>query len=93
MRPFRPSIPLLTAYLTILLSACSGGKESTPDAGDSACDADRYATTEPGGMPGWTPEAGCEVLCEATDAEGRAYSGCFLSEDQFPICEYGEPCP
>ncbi len=94
MRPFPLSPRLLIACLTACLAACSGEKESAGDsAGDSACDPDRYATTEPEGMPGWTPAAGCEVLCEEVDAEGRAYSGCFLTGDQLPICEYGEPCP
>lgn len=60
---------------------------------DSACDPSRYAEVEAEPMPGWTPAAGCDVLCAATDSEGRSYSACYLTPEGAAICQYGEPCP
>lgn len=100
--PRLPALPsvLLPVLLPVfsLLCACSGGKDSGSGdtAADSACDPDRYAEVVAEGMPGWTPEAGCEVLCaelDDPDAQGRAYTGCFLDAYQMAICQYGTPCP
>ena len=100
--PRLPALPsvLLPVLLPVfsLLCACSGGKDSggTDSAADTACDPARYAEVVPNGLPGWTPQAGCEILCEELpdpDDQGRAYSGCFLDTDQLPICQYGTPCP
>ena len=80
-------------FALLLLLACG---EKADDTGGSAepTDAcgDAYEEFPAEPMPGWTPAAGCDVLCEEVDAGGLIYHGCYLTADEAVVCQYLPAC-
>jgi hypothetical protein len=42
--------------------------------------------------PGWTPQAGCESVCQDVDSEGLMYADCYIDTENRVFCQYEPPC-
>ena len=73
----------------IVMLACTGSAESGKES--DAC-TEEIVEVQAEVAPGWTPAAGCQSLCAATDEDGRAYLDCYLTTENQPICQYGVIC-
>lgn len=73
----------------IVMLACTGAEDSVKES--EGCKEELFEVPAEG-MPGWTPAAGCESLCAATDDAGHPYVDCYLTSDEMPICQYGTTC-
>ena len=81
--------------LTLLLLACGEKADDTAtseeEAEEETCE-EEFVELPAQGMPGWTPAAGCEVLCEDLDAGGLVYHDCYLAADETVWCRYEAAC-
>lgn len=74
--------------LWILLLACTGANDS----GATSCSDQPLVEIEGEAPPGWTPAAGCEVICEGVDGGGLKYSDCYLTSENAVICQFEPAC-
>ena len=80
-------------FALLLMLACGEKADDTAEAeATDDCSDLPYEEIEAEGMPGWTPAAGCDVLCEEVDSGGLVYHGCYLTADEAVICQYEPAC-
>ena len=79
-------------FALLLLFACGEKADDTAEAEATDDCSGPYEEIEARGMPGWTPAAGCDVLCEEVDSGGLIYHGCYLTAEEAVICQYLPAC-
>lgn len=72
--------------LVVFLLSCGRAPES------AGCDKSELVEIPGQVAPGWTPAAGCTVVCEDTDGGGLEYSDCYLTPDNSVVCQYKPDC-